>query len=91
VTITHGTREVAPPSHATEAIIVTFGTVAVVAACWVVSRYRRWAAEISPFAGPRAKAAALKTNYRQKRSDVADVTGAVGALLKAIDRARSHA
>lgn len=84
-------REAISPSLVTEAVVVTVCATAVVVAYRVVRNYERWAKENSPWAGPRARTAALKSNYRRRRSDLGEVAQMIGEIVSAVESARSRA
>jgi hypothetical protein len=90
VSIVDDVRDAVPPSLAAELVVLTAGAALVVLGYWAERRYRRWAEGTSPFAAPRARAAAFKTGYRRKRSDVADATQVLGEILGAFEIARSR-
>jgi hypothetical protein len=85
VSIVDDVRDAAPPSLAAELVVLTAGAALVGLAYWAERRYRRWAEEASPFAAPRARAAALRTGYRRKRSNVAEATQVIGEILRAFE------
>jgi hypothetical protein len=78
------------PSRVTALVVLSFGAALVVVGYWADRHYRRWSAEVSPLAAPRARAAAVKVSYRRKRSDVADAALMLGEILGAIETARSR-
>jgi len=82
-------RDAISPSLVTEAIVVTVCATAVVVTYRVVRNYERWAKQNSPWAGPRARTAALKSNYRRRRSDLGDVGQIIGEIISAVESARS--
>ena len=81
-------RDAAPPSHVAEFVAVVLGAALVVVTYWANRRYRQWSDDSSLLAAPRARAAALKTSYRRKRTDVAHATEIIGDLLDVIQRPR---
>ena len=85
MSIVDDVRDAAPPSLAAELVVLTAGAALVGLAYWAERRYRRWAEEASTFAAPRARAAALRTGYRRKRSNVAEATQVIGEILRAFE------
>jgi hypothetical protein len=51
-------------------------------------RYRQWAQANSPFAAPRARAAAFRASYRRKRSGVGEIAELLGDLMDTIEQVR---
>jgi hypothetical protein len=49
--------------------------------------YRRWLEENHPFAGPRAHLVRVKTGYRRKRANVAEVAQIISDVLVEVARA----
>jgi hypothetical protein len=90
VSIVDDVRDAVPPSLAAEIVVLTAGAALVVFAYWADRRYRRWAEEASPFAPARARAAAVKTGYRRKRSVVTETTQVIGEILGAFEELRSR-
>jgi hypothetical protein len=65
---------------------------AAVAAIYLADRrYRRWAKEASVLAAPRARAAAVRTSYRRKRSGMEEIAGLIGDIFEAVEQARTRA
>ena len=79
------------PNRAIEIGIVVLTGAAIVVVYLADRSYRRWAKEASPFAGPRARAAAIKSSYRQKRSTATDIAQMIGDIVEAVELARSRA
>jgi len=77
-----------PPSRVTEFVVVALGAALVVVTYRANRRYRQWSDDFSLLAASRARAMALKTIYRRKRTDVADATEIIGDLLDVIQRPR---
>jgi hypothetical protein len=87
VSIVDDVGDAVRPSRVTEAIVVALGAVVAVAICWIDWSYRRWAAQNSPFASSRARAAAIKASYRRKRSGFEEFAQLLGDLLGVFDQA----
>jgi hypothetical protein len=83
-------RDAISPNVVTEAVVVTVCVTAVVVAYRVVRNYERWAKQNSPWAGPRARTAALKSNYRRRRSDLGDFAQIVSEIVSAVERAKAQ-
>ena len=90
MSIVDDVRSGVPPSLAAELAVLTAGAALVVIGYWAERRYRRWAEEASPFAAPRARAAAFKTGYRRRRSGVTEATHVIGEIMEAIEELRAR-
>jgi hypothetical protein len=90
VSIVDDVRDAVPPSLAAELAVLTAGVALVVIGYWAERRYRRWAEEASPFAEPRARAAAFKTGYRRRRSGVTEATHVIGEIVGVFEELRSR-
>jgi len=88
VSIVADVRDAAPPSHVAEFVVVALGAALVIVTYWADRRYRQWSDDFSLLAAPRARAAALKTSYRRKRTGVAEATEIIGDILDVIQRPR---
>ena len=83
-------RDAVPPSLAAELFVMAAGAGLLVIGYWAERNYRRWAEDISPFAPPRARAAAFRTSYRRRRASVAETTQVIGEIMGAFEELRSR-
>jgi hypothetical protein len=70
--------------------VVIVAGAAVAAIYWADRRYRRWAREASLLAGPKARAAAVRSSYRRKRTGLGEIAEVVGEIFEAVELARSR-
>jgi hypothetical protein len=78
------------PNRAIEVGVVAAAAIALYVIYRADRVYRRWARELSPLAGPRARAAALKTSYQRKRSGATELAELARDIVEAAERARAR-
>ena len=83
-------RGAVPPSLRAELVVLTAGAALLGAGYWAERRYRRWGKEASPFTAPRARAAAIRSSIRRRRSGFAEATQVIGEILGAFEELRSR-
>jgi hypothetical protein len=82
----------AQPHHRSVDVgVVIMAGAAVAAIYWADRRYRKWAKETSVLAAPKARAAAIGSSYRRKRSGMEEIAGLIGDIFEAVEQARKRA
>ena len=81
-------RDAAPPGLTSELIVLTAGAALLAAGYWAERRYRRWGKEASPFIGPRARATAIKSSVRRKRTGFAEATQMIVEIFGDLEKLR---
>jgi hypothetical protein len=76
-----GVRGQVHPSFATEAVVGVLSVAVLIGIYWADRRYGRWVKDNSVWAGPRLRAAGLRSSYQLKRSGLIEATQTVGAIL----------
>jgi len=76
-----GVRGQVHPSLATEAAVGVVSVAVLIGIYWADRRYGRWVKDNSVWAGPRLRAAGLRSSYQLKRSGLVEATQTVGAIL----------
>ena len=72
------------------AVVALTAGAAIVAIAYAGDRvYRRWLQENHPLAGPRARVVRLRTDVRQRRSNVTEFVQVINEVLDEVARARS--
>jgi hypothetical protein len=79
-----------PPRRLTTVVTVAALTAMVGIAYRLDRAYARWLTEISPLTKPRARLGQLKTGYRERCADMADLALIIFGVLGEVARVRSE-